>query len=124
MQLQFLNGVHFSTLSLFIHSTHTHKMASALSNGENKNYGVLLNKVNDLQVVEIPMPTPKEDEVQVQVKATGICGSDIHLWKHGEIGIFPVTRPQLLGHESAGIVTNVGSNVHDLQIGDRVAIEA
>ncbi|KAJ8654680.1 chlorophyll synthesis pathway protein BchC [Lichtheimia ornata] len=99
-------------------------MASAVSNNENKNYGVLLNKVNDLQVVEIPMPTPKEDEVQVQVKATGICGSDIHLWKHGEIGIFPVTRPQLLGHESAGIVTNVGSNVHDLQIGDRVAIEA
>lgn len=89
-----------------------------------KNYGVLLNKINDLQVVEIPMPTPSEGEVQVQVKATGICGSDVHLWKYGEIGIFPVTRPQLLGHESAGVVTAVGPGVTSLKVGDRVAIEA
>ncbi|KAL1933223.1 hypothetical protein VTP01DRAFT_7313 [Rhizomucor pusillus] len=89
-----------------------------------KNYGVLLNKINDLQVVEIPVPTPGEGEVQVQVKATGICGSDVHLWKYGEIGIFPVTRPQLLGHESAGIVTAVGPGVTSLKVGDRVAIEA
>ncbi|KAI7857294.1 chaperonin 10-like protein [Circinella umbellata] len=89
-----------------------------------KNYGVLLNKKDDLQVVEIPMPTPAADEVQVQVKATGICGSDIHLWKYGEIGIFPVTQPQLLGHESAGIVTALGEGVTTLRVGDRVAIEA
>lgn len=89
-----------------------------------KNYGVLLQKKDDLQVVEIPMPNPNAGEVQVQVKATGICGSDIHLWKYGEIGIFPVTRPQLLGHESAGVVTAVGEGVTNLRVGDRVAIEA
>ncbi|KAI8144532.1 chaperonin 10-like protein [Fennellomyces sp. T-0311] len=88
------------------------------------NYGVLLNKINDLQIVELPVPTPEPGHVQVQVKATGICGSDVHLWKHGEIGIFPVTRPQLLGHESAGIVTAVAPDVTDLKVGDRVAIEA
>ena len=88
------------------------------------NYGVLLNKINDLQIVELPVPTPEPGHVQVQVKATGICGSDVHLWKYGEIGIFPVTRPQLLGHESAGIVTAVAPDVTDLKVGDRVAIEA
>lgn len=89
-----------------------------------KNYGVMLNKKDDLNVVEIPVPTPGPGEVQVQVKATGICGSDVHLWKYGEIGIFPVTGPQLLGHESAGVVTAVGEGVTTLRVGDRVAIEA
>lgn len=88
------------------------------------NQGVLLKEKNDLQLVEIPVPEPTADHVQVQVKCTGICGSDVHLWKHGEIGIFPVTQPQLLGHESAGIVTALGPNVTSLQVGDRVAIEA
>jgi L-iditol 2-dehydrogenase len=88
------------------------------------NQGVLLKEKNNLQLVEIPVPEPTVDCVQVQVKCTGICGSDVHLWKHGEIGIFPVTRPQLLGHESAGIVTALGPNVTSLQVGDRVAIEA
>ncbi|KAG0173533.1 hypothetical protein DFQ28_002163 [Apophysomyces sp. BC1034] len=89
-----------------------------------RNYGVLLNKKDDLQIIEIPVPVPGSGEVQVQVKATGICGSDVHLWKHGEIGIFPVTQPQLLGHESAGVVTAVADDVKDLKVGDRVAIEA
>ncbi|KAI8049139.1 chaperonin 10-like protein [Gilbertella persicaria] len=88
------------------------------------NQGVLLKKKDDLQLVEIPIPEPPANHVQVQVKCTGICGSDIHLWKHGEIGIFPVTQPQLLGHESAGIVTALGEGVTSLQVGDRVAIEA
>ncbi|KAI7880933.1 GroES-like protein [Lichtheimia hyalospora FSU 10163] len=89
-----------------------------------KNYGVLLNKADDLQIIEIPVPKPAQGEVQLQVKACGICGSDIHLWKYGEIGIFPVTRPQLLGHEAAGVVTAVGEGVTNLKVGDRVAIEA
>ncbi|CDS09205.1 hypothetical protein LRAMOSA10565 [Lichtheimia ramosa] len=91
---------------------------------QQSNYGVLLNKPNDLQVVEIPMPTPKAGEAQVKVVATGICGSDVHLWKHGSIGIFTMTEPLLLGHESAGVVTAVGPGVTDLKVGDRVAIEA
>ncbi|GAN06599.1 L-iditol 2-dehydrogenase [Mucor ambiguus] len=88
------------------------------------NQGVLLKEKNDLQLVEIPVPEPPAGHVQVQVKCTGICGSDVHLWKHGEIGIFPVCAPQLLGHESAGIVTALGEGVTTLQVGDRVAVEA
>lgn len=75
-------------------------------------------------MVEIPVPKPAKGEVQVQVKATGICGSDVHTWKYGAIGIFEVTDPIILGHESMGIVTEVGEGVSTLKVGDRVAIEA
>jgi D-xylulose reductase len=59
----------------------------------------------------------------VQVKKTGICGSDVHFLVEGRIGDFVVEKPMVLGHESAGIVCKVGSNVKHLQVGDRVAIE-
>lgn len=91
---------------------------------DTRNQGVLLKKKDDLCLVDIPVPEAKSGEVIVQVKCTGICGSDVHLWKHGEIGIFPVCKPQLLGHESAGVVVALGENVTTLQVGDRVAIEA
>lgn len=54
---------------------------------------------------------------------TGICGSDIHYWQHGKIGEYVVKDPMVLGHESSGTVTEVGSNVKSLQKGDRVAME-
>ncbi|OQE27850.1 hypothetical protein PENSTE_c004G00808 [Penicillium steckii] len=57
------------------------------------------------------------------VKSTGICGSDIHFWKHGSIGPWKVTKPHILGHESAGVVIAVHSTVNKLAVGDRVAIE-
>ncbi|CEI89813.1 hypothetical protein RMCBS344292_04159 [Rhizopus microsporus] len=104
--------------------TKTNGFEYTIPDKQTTNLGVQLKEKDHLQIVEIPIPTPEKDEVQVQVKCTGICGSDVHLWKHGEIGIFPVTQPQLLGHESAGIVTAVGENVTSLKVGDRVAIEA
>jgi hypothetical protein len=101
-------------------ATHDYKIPGE----DTKNYSVLLNKKEDLQMVEIPVPKPAKGEVQLQVKATGICGSDVHTWKHGAIGIFEVTEPIILGHESMGIVTEVGEGVTNLKVGDRVAIEA
>lgn len=91
---------------------------------ETINKGVMLMTKNDLRVVEIPIPQPERDHVQVQVKCTGICGSDMHLCRHGEIGIFTSTQPLILGHESAGIVTALGEGVTSLRVGDRVAVEA
>lgn len=88
------------------------------------NKGVMLMKKNDLQIVEIPLEKPPKGHVQVQVKCTGICGSDMHLCRHGEIGIFTAEKPLILGHESAGVVVALGEDVTSLQVGDRVAIEA
>jgi L-iditol 2-dehydrogenase len=58
-----------------------------------------------------------------RVTADAIRSSDIHFWKHGQIGTLQVTCPYVLGHEGAGVVVWTGSKVQGLQTGDRVAIE-
>ena len=69
------------------------------------------------------MPSPGPDEVLVKLEYIGICGSDIHYYEHGKIGDFVVEGDFILGHECAGTIQQVGSNVHHLQVGDRVALE-
>lgn len=92
-----------------------------------KNIGVFTNPKHDLYVAEIE--TPKADdlsseEVLVHVRSTGICGSDIHFQKHGCIGPTMVVEDEhILGHESSGEVLAIGSNVKDLKVGDKVALE-
>ncbi|KAF2236235.1 GroES-like protein [Viridothelium virens] len=78
---------------------------------------------HNLNVVEGQIPTPGPLECLIHVRATGICGSDVHFWKHGAIGSSSVTAPLTLGHESAGIVIETGAEVKDFTIGDRVALE-
>lgn len=67
-------------------------------------------------------PSSRDAQTELQ-KATGICGSEIHFWKSGRIGDCCVTHDLILGHESAGQVIEVGSNVMNFKIGDRVSIE-
>jgi D-xylulose reductase len=62
-------------------------------------------------------------DVIVNVKYTGICGSDVHYWTDGAIGDFIVKSPMVLGHESAGIIEEVGDKVTTLKKGDRVTME-
>jgi L-iditol 2-dehydrogenase len=69
------------------------------------------------------MPTPSGAEVQVAVRATGLCGSDLHYYTHGRNGNFVVREPMALGHESSGVITAVGPDVKTLKVGDRVAME-
>ncbi|GJP88065.1 hypothetical protein CBS63078_2783 [Aspergillus niger] len=64
-----------------------------------------------------------EGEVTVAIKCSGICGSDVHFWKHGGIGPWVVNDAHILGHESAGLVVKVHPSVTTLAVGDRVAIE-
>ncbi len=75
------------------------------------------------EFVERDIPQPKPGEVQVKIKCTGICGSDMHYLEHGRIGDFVVDYPFVLGHESAGEVTALGEGVTDLKVGDRVTLE-
>jgi D-xylulose reductase len=62
-------------------------------------------------------------DVRIQLKVVGVCGSDVHYYTHGAIGPFVVREPMVLGHEAAGVVTEVGSDVRDLKVGDRVCME-
>ncbi|KAI1502092.1 sorbitol dehydrogenase [Biscogniauxia marginata] len=83
----------------------------------------ILHGAKDLRVEQRTLPDPLPTEVQVAVQATGLCGSDLHYFNHYRNGNIIVKEPITLGHESAGIVTAVGSDVRDLQVGDRVALE-
>jgi L-iditol 2-dehydrogenase len=61
--------------------------------------------------------------VLVQIKAIGVCGSDVHYYEHGRIGSFIVNQPLILGHESAGTIVAVGEGASQERIGQRVTIE-
>ncbi|KAE8149170.1 chaperonin 10-like protein [Aspergillus avenaceus] len=76
-----------------------------------------------LRLVESPIPEIQPNECLVHVRATGICGSDVHFWKHGQIGDAVVNNDNGLGHESAGVILKVGKDVTRFQPGDKVAIE-
>ncbi len=83
---------------------------------------VLISK-GKIEMQERPVPKPLPDEVLVQVRSVGVCGSDVHYYKEGRIGDFVVTDPLVLGHEVSGVVVDVGSEVDESRVGERVAIE-
>ncbi|PFH52823.1 hypothetical protein AMATHDRAFT_139010 [Amanita thiersii Skay4041] len=87
------------------------------------NPAFVLRNIEDVVFEERPIQEPKEGEVLVAVKKTGICGSDVHYLLHGGIGDFIVKSPMVLGHESAGLVAKVGPGINHLKVGDRVAME-
>ncbi|KAH6915340.1 xylitol dehydrogenase [Coprinopsis sp. MPI-PUGE-AT-0042] len=87
------------------------------------NPSFVLQGIEKVVFEERPVPEISANEVLVTVKKTGICGSDVHYLAHGRIGDFVVNAPMVLGHESAGVVAKVGSNVKHLKVGDRVAME-
>ena len=87
------------------------------------NLSCVLAKPGEIVPENRPVVPPAEGEVQVAVHNVGICGSDVHYWKHGRIGDFIVTAPMVLGHESSGVVVAVGDRVDHLKVGDRVAME-
>ena len=73
-----------------------------------------------LRVDTIGDPAPAPDEVLLKVAACGICGSDLHMTEDPET--FGVGQGVVLGHEFAGEVTALGSDVTELAVGDRVAV--
>ncbi len=88
-----------------------------------KNKAVFMVKAKQFEIQEIPMPTVGDDEVGVQMKHVGICGSDAHLFELGGIPTRETKLPLILGHECAGVVYEVGKNVKHLAVGDTVALE-
>lgn len=82
-----------------------------------------LDKSKRIYTEEVAVPTLDADQVLVKVESVGICGSDVHYYKHGAIGPYIVEKPIILGHELSGVITAVGSDVAQSRIGSRVAVE-
>lgn len=72
-----------------------------------------------LQIQEVRDPTPKPDAVVVKVAATGLCRSDWHGWMGHDPAI---VLPHVPGHELAGIIAEIGKDVHNFRVGERVTV--
>ena len=77
---------------------------------------------HDLRVEEHEMPKVGPKDVLIQVKACGVCGTDVHIYE-GDKGAAEVTPPTILGHEFSGVIAEVGAEVTNYKAGDRVCID-
>ncbi len=81
----------------------------------------------ELSLEDVREPTVYDDEVLIQVKACGVCGSDTHCVETDDDGYIlfsgPTRLPEILGHEYSGVVVATGKNVRTLAVGDPVAAE-
>ncbi|MFJ6087351.1 L-idonate 5-dehydrogenase [Streptomyces sp. NPDC092369] len=72
-------------------------------------FGCVIHGQGDLRVEELPVPEPGPGQALVAVRYGGVCGSDLHYWRHGGVGDFRLKEPMLLGHEVVGTVLAYGS---------------
>lgn len=82
---------------------------------------VRIPEANKIEILDIPEATIEQpNQVKVKIKRVGICGSDMHIY-HGTNPL--ATYPRIVGHEVAGEIVEVGSNVNKVAVGDHVVIE-
>lgn len=86
--------------------------------GEMMNAGVYYG-IEDIRYERVPKPQINDDEFLLKVRAVAICGSDLRTYLHGHA---KVKTPQILGHEFAGDVVEVGANVEGVEVGERLSV--
>ncbi|MEU7304056.1 L-idonate 5-dehydrogenase [Streptomyces sp. NPDC007206] len=84
--------------------------------------GCVIHGAGDLRVAELPVPEPRPGEVLVAVRYGGVCGSDLHYWRHGGVGDFRLREPMVLGHEVVGTVVSHGAGAGGPAPGTAVAV--
>jgi len=75
--------------------------------------------VGNMELREAPVPRPRANEVLLEIKAAGICGTDIHI-RHDK---FPYWPPVIMGHEFSGVIVEAGNEVTNFKQGERVVAE-
>ncbi|WP_459525133.1 zinc-dependent alcohol dehydrogenase family protein [Leuconostoc lactis] len=83
---------------------------------------LVLTGIKSLELKEIAQPEIKPNEVKIHTAFAGICGTD-HALYAGLPGSAPAVPPIVLGHENSGVVVEVGSEVTNVKVGDRVAVD-
>jgi len=79
----------------------------------------LLNGIEDLKIVEMPVPNCSKREVLIEVQACGICRTDMKAFYLGQRDLH---LPRILGHEIAGVVVQIGDEVKGIHAGERVQV--
>lgn len=79
----------------------------------------IITGIDQISVESVPDPTPKSREVVVEVVASGICGTDLHILQ----GEFAPTLPIIPGHEFSGVIVEVGKDVTEYKVGQKVAVD-
>ncbi|SLN32023.1 L-idonate 5-dehydrogenase [Ruegeria meonggei] len=83
---------------------------------------VVVHAARDLRLETRETPAPGSGDVLIEMKAGGICGSDLHYYTYGGFGAIRLREPMVLGHEVAGTVAGLGEGVTELQVGQLVAV--
>ncbi|HKW84460.1 MAG TPA: L-idonate 5-dehydrogenase [Burkholderiaceae bacterium] len=83
---------------------------------------LVIHAPGDLRVEQVPTPELEPEQLLVRVRCGGICGSDLHYYRHGGFGTIRLQEPMVLGHEVAGVIEAVGSAVQRFGAGDRIAV--
>ncbi|TMR96986.1 L-idonate 5-dehydrogenase [Nonomuraea basaltis] len=83
---------------------------------------VVAHGAGDLRLEERPAPAPGPGQVAVDIRYGGICGSDLHYWRHGAVGEFRLREPLVLGHEIVGRVREAGAGSQAPPPGTPVAV--
>ncbi|MFF6878855.1 L-idonate 5-dehydrogenase [Streptomyces sp. NPDC012474] len=84
--------------------------------------GCVIHGQGNLRVAELPVPEPGPGQALVAVRYGGVCGSDLHYWRHGGVGDFRLREPMVLGHEVVGTVVEYGPGAAGPAPGTAVAV--
>lgn len=101
---------------------HRDGLHSKNSTAENVMKASVLTAPATLEIRDLEVPEPGPGEVRLKIAVVGVCGSDVHYYRHGAIGDQKVKYPTLLGHEPSAVIDAVGEGV-ELDVGARVAVE-
>ncbi len=80
---------------------------------------VVIRRPNEISIQERDVPEPGPGQLMIRVMASGICGTDLHIYRGEYLGSYPV----IPGHEFSGVVSAIGSGITRFKVGDRVAVE-
>ena len=83
---------------------------------------IVIHAAKDLRIEERAAERPRAGQVQIRMAMGGICGSDLHYYNHGGIGVIRLREPMVLGHEVSGYVSEIGEGVAGLRPGQLVAV--
>lgn len=84
---------------------------------------VKLRPERGLWMQDVPVPEIGINDVLIKIKKTAICGTDLHIYKWDDWSKKTIKTPMIIGHEYSGVIVDKGSNVTNVEIGDRVTGE-